>query len=483
MEYIIKGYTPESLFRFFEDISAIPRGSGNEAGIASYLVEFAKARGLDYYTDSLHNVVIYKKASSGYENHPPVMLQGHTDMVCEKNATTVHDFERDPLKLIIKDGMLSADGTTLGGDDGAAVAIMLAILDDNTLSHPPLECFFTVQEETGLIGALNFDYSHLSAKTIINLDSELEGEAIASCAGSMDNVFTLEGETVPQKNHPLKIQIKGLKGGHSGADIHLGRANSIRLMGRILSALYKDMPFNLVSMTGGNKRNSIPRECEAIITVLDKAQAISKILKLEEEIRKELNKDDENFKVLCGRAPKGEKMLTYKDTSKVLSFIQLIPNGVLSMSQHKAGLVESSSNLGVVRTEDSNIIFTVCSRSSVESVMDNIEITLERLASVCGFSQHKEGRYPGWAYNPDSALQKLFVEVFSNTFPDIGITPRVEAIHAGLECGIIIEKMGGDADAIAIGPTMYNIHTPDETLDLKSFERTFKMVKNLLAAL
>lgn len=478
MEYKLN-YQPKKVFNYFEEISAIPRGSGNEKGIADYICAFAEERGLEYYRDGLHNVAVFKKATVGMEGKEKIMLQGHTDMVCEKNGDTVHDFMTDGIEIIEENGWLRANGTTLGGDDGAAVAIMLAVLDSDDIAHPDLECLFTVQEETGLGGASYFDYSKLSAKKIINLDTELEGEAIASCAGSMNMSFSLECEEMEFANTPLKISVKGLAGGHSGTDINSGRMNANIIMGRILSALYEDCEFNLISIKGGNKRNAIPRECEAVVSLLDKNRATELILSLEKAIKREQNEDDRAFRVLVSKAPKQEKMITFKDTSKLISFLCLVPNGVLSMSQSKAGLVESSSNLGVIENEGNKVTFFAYSRSSVEPVMDNIYVRMKRLAKALGFTFKLEDRCPGWAFNKNSTLQQDFIDVYKETFGQ-DTNPRVEAIHAGLECGIIIEKMGGEGDAIAIGPTMKDIHTPDERLEIASMQRTWQLVINLL---
>lgn len=479
MEYKLN-YEPKKVFNIFEEISAIPRGSGNEKGIADYICEFAEKRGLKYYRDSLHNVAIYKNATAGMEDKEKIMLQGHTDMVCEKNGDTVHDFTKDGIEIIEDNGWIRANGTTLGGDDGAAVAIMLAVLDSDDIAHPDLECLFTVQEETGLGGASYFDYSKLSAKRIINLDTELEGEAIASCAGSMNMSFALKGEQMNFANTPIKISVKGLAGGHSGTDINSGRMNANIIMGRILAALYEKCEFNLISIEGGNKRNAIPRECQAVISVIDKEKATEVILDCEKAIKKEQNEGDKAFRVLVSKAPKTEKMFTFKDTSKLISFLCLVPNGVLSMSQSKEGLVESSSNLGVIENEGNKVTFYAYSRSSVEAIMDNIYIRMKRLAKLLEFDFKLEDRCPGWAYNKNSTLQQDFIDVYKATF-GADTNPRVEAIHAGLECGIIIEKMGGDGDAIAIGPTMKDIHTPDERLEIGSMQRTWKLVVNLLS--
>ncbi len=481
MNYILKDRYPEEVFRYFEEISAIPRGSGNEKGIADYLCAFAEAKGLRYYRDALHNVAIFKAASAGREAEAPVMLQGHTDMVCEKNGDTVHDFEKDGIKLILgEDGWLRADGTTLGGDDGFAVATMLAILSDDSLSHPALECLFTVQEETGLGGASEFDYSVLSAHKVINLDTEDEGTAVASCAGSMNLSFKLDAEQVPFAGSIVKLSLLGLAGGHSGTDIDSGRRNSIMLLGQILSAYYEKTPFNLVSLEGGNKRNAIPREATAVISVLDREQALAEIKALSASFYPLLVKEDRALKIRADKCAKPEKMMSYADTSRVLSLLTLVPNGVIAMSNGKKGLVESSSNLGVVRTAEEGMEFSVYARSSVESEMDRIYLAMKRMAKLVDMELIFLDRCPGWAFNPDSALQKDFVRVYKETFPEGG-EPVVEAIHAGLECGIIIEKMGG-GDALSIGPNMKDIHTPKESLDLRSMERTYKLLLNLLQA-
>lgn len=479
MNYILSGYEPKRLFQYFEELSAIPRGSGNEKGVADWLCAFAEKKGLRYRRDELHDVVIWKDATPGYEEKPAVMIQGHTDMVTEKDSGTEHDFEKDGLRLIEKNGWLSADGTTLGGDDGAAVVIMLELLSDDDFPHPALECVFTVQEETGLGGAEHLDVSDLKARKIINIDSEEEGFAVASCAGSLNTHFVLEKDTVPFQNQCMKIKLGGLKGGHSGTDIDAGRQNSILLMGRILTALYEEEPFNLVSLSGGNKRNAIPRECEAVISVLDREKAAETVKKVVAALRPELNKVDKSLKVTAGRTAKATEMYTYKATSAALSFLCLVPNGVLSMSQSKPGLVESSSNLGIVGTSDEGIRFDVYSRSSVEPVTDHIVRTLMRLAKVTGLVYHFDDRGPGWAFTPDTALQKQYLKTYSKLFPDRP-APQVVAIHAGLECGILLDKLGG-GDAIAIGPDIIDIHTPSEKMDLHSMERTYKLVKAMLA--
>ena len=478
MKYILKNYQPENLFRYFEEISAIPRGSGNEKGIADYLVAFAKARGLRFYRDEMHNVAIFRPAAPGMEDKEPVMLQGHTDMVCEKNGGVDHDFEKDGLKLIEKNGFLTADGTTLGGDDGAAVVMMMAILEDKDLKAPAIECLFTVQEETGLGGAKHFDYTKLTARRVINLDSECEGVATASCAGSMNTTFVFKPKRLPFAGQSVKISISGLAGGHSGGDIHLGRRNAILLLADILRMLYDKEPFNLVSISGGSKRNAIPREAEAVIAVEDRDAVIGEVKSIAAGIYPILVKEDRKLKIRAGRCAKPNDMLSFKDTSAILSCLALLPNGVIGMSASVKGLVETSSNLGIARTNVEKVTFDVYTRSSVEREADAVYIKLKRLAKVTDAELVLLDREAGWTFNPDSKLQKDYLRVYGEMFPEAP-APRVEAIHAGLECGIILEGMG-EGDAISIGPNMRDIHSPDETLDLRSVERTYKLLRALV---
>lgn len=480
--YITEGYEPAAVLRYFEDICAIPHGSGNEKGVADYIENFAVAHDLEYRRDSIHNMLIRKPAPAGYECVAPILLQGHTDMVCEKNKDTIHDFAHDPLQLYVEDGWLKARGTTLGGDDGIAVAMMLAILADDTIEHPPLECLFTVQEETGLDGALNFDYRNITATRLINLDSEEEGEAIVGCAGGMRLAFEVAFETLPIVNKPIKLEITGLAGGHSGADIHLGRANAVKLMGRVLSALYHDAPFNLVHLEGGSKTNAIPRECEAVISPLDIRAAKEKIVSLEGLIRHELSAADQGFKLRVSKAPRFEKMLTYKDSGRVIALLSLVPYGIRTMSPSMAGLVESSVNPGVLTMTDEKLRLDCSARSSVESVMDAMALDFDELAKVIGAKLVADSRYPGWEYDKSSTLQHDFVQTYQAVF-GADTTPSVRALHAGLECGIIKSKMtalGGKLDAISIGPNAYDIHTPSERLELASVERVWRLLLALI---
>ncbi len=483
MNYIINGYKPEKLYRYFEDICAIPHGSGNEKGIADYIEAFARQRGLFVLRDSLDNVFIRKNASKGYEASPAVMLQGHTDMVCEQNEGTGHDFENEGLDLYIENGWLKAKGTTLGGDDGTAVAVMLTVLDDDTLCHPTLECLFTTGEETGLYGATGFDYSCVTAKSLINLDSEEEGVATVSCAGGIGLDFVLRCDRIPCPTfaRPLSIEMSGLMGGHSGAEIHLQRGNANILMGKLLSALYESHPFSLVTVSGGSRGNAIPRESKAVIFTDEPEQATEFVKEYTKTIREWLPKEDKGFKVRCGKA-KGEfsPMLTLADTVKYISLVTLMPDGVIARMKNIPEMVETSNNLGVVRDNgDGGIFFDYHGRSSSDSKMDCLELSAKRIAKLLGLELDINGRYSGWPMKDGSKLAELYLKTAPEVYGE-GIVPRIAAIHAGLECGIICSAVK-ELDAISIGPILKDIHAPGEALELASFGRLYSLVTLLLA--
>ncbi len=477
MKYILSEYSPEPLFRYFEDICTIPHGSGNEVMIADFLCEFAKAHGLEYYKDEINNVLIKKKASAGFEDHSPVLLQGHTDMVCEKNADTIHDFEKDPLKLYEKDGWLYAEGTTLGADDGVAVAMMMAVLADENAKHPPLECMFTVEEETGMGGAIGFDYSKLSAKRFINLDSETLDSAIVSCAGGVKTEFCYEFSEYKLQNDVIKLSLKGLAGGHSGIDINSGRENANIIMAKVLGELYSEMPFNLISINGGNKSNAIPRECECVISVFDKKQVKESVARIGTKIKKQLISDDKKFSLRvtkCEEMP--DTMFCFKDTSTVISAMNLAPNGVYTMSKNMEGLVESSSNLGIVKTLGNKIVLTFMPRSSVEPKLDEIIMKLEMLAKLTGAKVVHSDRHPGWEYKKENPVRDLFSECYEKKF---GKKPILEAVHAGLECGIICDHMG-EMDGVSMSAEVCEIHTPNERLNLRSLTDAYEIMLDML---
>lgn len=480
MEYVIQHRSPEAVFRFFEEISAIPRPSYREERIADYLVNFAKARGLFCHRDALHNVLIKAPATAGRESCAPVLLQGHTDMVCEKNADVEHDFLKDPLKLYVDGDLLRAKGTTLGADNGIAVAMMLALLDGALGAHPPVECLFTTAEEVGLNGAEGFDYSLVRARRMVNLDSEALGWITAGCAGGIRSDLVLSAETELFAGNTLSVSVAGLMGGHSGENINSGRANANKLMGELLDALLREIPeARLVSLSGGSKDNAIPRECRALLAVAD-AEAASAIL--EEEglrIAAALSPDDRGFSLTLETAEPCAVMLSAEDTERAVSLLHGARNGVMAMSEDIPGLVQTSRNLGVITTEDAVLTFVFSSRSSKECELDGSVEELDALASSLGYTARHYSRYPGWEYAKVSPLRDAYRKAF---FEVTGRDAAVNVIHAGLECGIICSKLP-DMDVISIGPTMHDIHSPDEALELGDTEVFCKTLIRLLETL
>ncbi|MEG1954326.1 MAG: aminoacyl-histidine dipeptidase [Hydrogenoanaerobacterium sp.] len=483
MKYVIQGYEPKVLFKYFEDLSAIPRSSGNEKAVADYLENFAKANNLFIYRDKLNDVIIKKAGSKGCENLPAVMLQGHTDMVCEKNSDTVHDFEKDGLKLVVKDGVLSADGTTLGADNGVAVALMLAVLSDDALCHPPLECVFTVQEETGLFGAVELDGSLLSAKTMINMDSEEEGIATVSCAGGMRVRLHKNREYEDEKyGFLLALSLRGLLGGHSGADIHLGRANANKLMGRILNAVLRNVQLRLVTINGGSKDNAIPRESDCVAafkTEAERENARDIIAAVTADIKAELAAAEPNFKIDLKTEDRQAAVMSKALTEAVVRGVYLAPYGPLARNVQKGGFVVSSVNLGVITTKEDEVVLCFSLRSSEDSLQQETLHRLELLAELLGFRLSKDSEYPGWSYAEKSNIRDIFCKCYKKEF---GTELKIEAIHAGLECGLFIKKMPG-LDAIAVGPNLRKCHTPEEELDLASCGRFWQLLVSVLAEL
>jgi len=470
-----------NLLRFFEEISAIPRESYHEEQIADYLVAFALERGLPYFRDELHNVLINMPATKGYENHSPLLLQGHTDMVCEKNANVVHNFATDPLDLYVEDGWLRARGTTLGADDGVAVAIMLSILDGDVAEHPPIQCLFTSAEEVGMGGIESFDFSRITARAMLNLDSPDEGQIIAGCAGGLYSTMRITADTVPTEDTLLRISVKGLAGGHSGEDIHRGRANANSLLGRVLLAVSLATPLALVSFDGGNKKNAIPREAEAIIAVKDVKTAITTVDTWRTLIRSELATDDADFSltadVITADAPRA---MSVQDTERVLFGLTKIPYGVLVRNRALGDIVELSCNLGMVETKRKDERITVeisaLARSAETERLMVIESEFALLARTLGATIERENFYGGWAYAEKSAIREAFAASCEAITKK---TPTVTVIHAGLECGTVKREIP-DMDIISCGPQVRGLHSPDEALSLASFEQFFAIMEHLL---
>ncbi|MCH4888677.1 aminoacyl-histidine dipeptidase [Acidaminobacter sp. JC074] len=480
LDYVTKGLKPEKVFRYFEQLSQIPRGSGNEKEVSDYLYEFGKSLGLETIQDDVMNIIIKKPGTKGYEQAPVVILQGHMDMVCEKNEDTVHDFTKDPLKLYIDGNLLKAEGTTLGADNGIAVAYAMAILDSDDISHPPLEVIVTVEEETGMGGVIGFKKENVSGKLLINIDSEEEGVFFASCAGGVRANILLDIEKEANEMPCYKIMIKDLKGGHSGLNIKDGRGNAIKLLGRLLDGIDN---YNLVEIFGGSKPNAIPREAYAVISTKDIEALKDKVKELEGVFNKELVQTDHlNIEVL----PVDQEASCYSNELKerIIQTLLMIPCGVQTMSFAIEGLVESSLNIGVLAEREGSLVFESAIRSSVKSLKYEILNRIEVLSKLVRGHLETVSDYPEWAYNNKSMLQDLFKSVYKET---TGKEAEIAAIHAGLECGFFAEKLtdtdGSDLDMISLGPNMANVHTPYEELDIESVERTWVFLQNVLKAI
>ncbi len=446
-------------------------------------MKFAKDRGLEVYQDEALNVIIKKPGQNGGEGKPPVILQGHMDMVCEKVHGCGHDFETQGIDMYVTDdGWLTANGTTLGGDDGIADATMMTLLDDDTLTYPPLECVFTTDEEVGLLGANVLDYSKLDGRLMLNLDSEDEGVATVSCAGGMDYTMTRALTCETQSGETVSIDVKGLLGGHSGTDIDLGHTNADKLIARAVLSVLEDEAARLVSFTGGTKGNAIPREAEAVLwfPTADKAAAAEdKLRTLGNAFIHEIRPLEPGIDVTVSRAAAEVSVLSREDTEAVISAIVLSPNGVQTRDPLMDNFVISSLNLGIVRVEDDTAVLGFAPRSSVDSLMDAITAELALTAKTFGFETDVSGAYPGWEKVENSVLCDTMKESYRTLF---GKELKVEGIHAGLECGLFYANLPG-LDPVSIGPTMRGVHTPDEKMDLTSCEQFYKLVVDVLERL
>lgn len=483
MSSVLKGLEPERVFYYFEEISKIPRGSGNEQEISDYLVAFAKERGLYVNQDSYLNVIIKKDGTTGYENAPTVIIQGHIDMVCEKNANTDHDFENDGIKLLIDGDFITADGTTLGADNGIAVAYALALLDADNIAHPPLEIIMTTDEEVGMTGALNMDVSELVGNYFINMDSEEEGELCVSCAGGLRAHINLpfNSSEIKTSDYIIKeISVKNLKGGHSGMDIDKGRANANKLTGRILCKLNEKLDIKLIDIYGGMKDNVIPREsfCTIAINKNDEETFIELLDSVSSNIANEYRTSDPDITIYSStiNCETTVEVIDSDALQKVVFLLMTLPNGIQTMSSELEDIVESSLNLGRVAKEDDKIVFLFAIRSSIRSLKYHITKQIELFAKMCNAEFIKTNEYPEWEYNKDSKLLNICVETYEKMY---GKKPLVKAIHAGLEPGVFIEKLP-KLDAISFGPDTIDVHSPDEKVSISSTRRTWEFLCNVL---
>lgn len=472
----------DRIFYHFEQISKIPRGSGNEKAISDYLLDFGKSLGLECIQDAALNIIIKKPASIGYENAPAVIIQGHMDMVCEKNSDKEHDFEKDPINLVVKGDYIYADRTTLGADDGIAVAYAMTLLEDNTIEHPAIEVLLTTDEEAGMSGAMALQPHYINGKIVLNLDSEEEGKLLVSCAGGIRTKSILPIEWIDKKNDTIayNLVIRGLKGGHSGMEIHLGRGNSNKLMGRLLKSIDKELDFNLVSLNGGSKNNAIPRESSSIITISQKDER--KLLDIKrrvcEELKNEFSKKDPNLRVhLLEVEESVDRVFSDDSTKKAVNLLYMYPNGVNTVSSDIQGLTESSTNLGVVTTLENSIEYDSTARSSVSSLKDEIVTRSKCITEILGGKLVTESSYPEWPYKTDSKIREVCKDVYERMYEK---TPEIVAIHAGVECGLFKEKLGNDVDMISFGPDIIDIHTPNEHISISSVERCYEYLLEVL---
>lgn len=476
MTRVLEGLKPEKVFYYFEEITKIPHGSKNEKQISDYLLELSKIKGWDVTQDEALNIIIRKPATKGYENAPTVLLQGHMDMVCEKNEGVEHDFEKDPLKLRIIDGQLYATETTLGADNGIAVAMILALYDSDDVAHPALEALITVDEEMGMTGVQRLDGSMIKAKHLINLDSEAEGILTAGCAGGAEIEFKVPAKKISSKlTNTCMLKISGLTGGHSGADVHKEKGYSNKLLARVLYDLKDEI--ELVSFNGGSKPNAIPREAKAVIKTNDLNSLKSKVEKWNKTLKNEYAFTDPDVNISIENIADVKEVLTKETTEKVIGCINLIPVGTMSRST-AIDLVISSNNLGVVKTDDEYVRIDCHPRSSVMSLLtDNFIPAMEQLAKFIGIETNVHDFYPGWEYAKESKIRDICAQTYKEV---TGKEAKIEAIHAGLECGYLLEKCKSLVDAISIGPNMADIHSPDEHLDIKSVESTYNYLCEIL---
>jgi len=475
----LAGLEPASVFGYFEKICSIPHGSGNTKAISDYLVSFAKEHDLRYIQDELNNVILFGEGTCGYEDHEPVIIQGHMDIVCEKDADCSIDMEKEGLDVTHDTEYVFARGTTLGGDDGIALAYALALLADKSIPHPPLEVVITVDEETGMDGAAGIDLSELKGRTLLNIDSEEEGIFTVSCAGGAKATIHLPVQRRAVYGPCVRLTVEGLQGGHSGVEIHKNRANANKVMGEFLGRVQKLMPLCITKLSGGAKDNAIPRSCQVTLVAL--GMYIERINDVADALQKEIREQyDEPDAIIRGDDVDalGGNALTTECSARVIALLNAAPNGVQAWSKDIEGLAQTSLNLGVAAL-DEELRLTFAVRSSVNQEKQELLARLEELAKFYDGSYTQTGEYPAWEYKKDSKLRDTMVRVYKEMF---GKDPQVVAIHAGLECGMLSEKLPG-LDCVSIGPEMHDIHTSREKLGIASTKRTWEFIQQVLKQL
>ncbi|MGB4413404.1 MAG: aminoacyl-histidine dipeptidase [Paludibacter sp.] len=478
----MKTLEPSKVWNFFHDITQIPRPSKKEEKVIAYLKAFSEKYKLELKEDAAGNVLICKPPTVGYENHKMIILQAHTDMVCEKNSDVNFNFETDPIQTYIDGDWVKARGTTLGGDNGIGMSMMLAVLASDNLQHPALECLFTVDEETGLTGAFALDNKLLKGEVLINLDSEDDGVIFIGCAGGIDTTATLPytPEKSPEGYFAFSVSVKGLSGGHSGDDIHRGRGNANKILNRYLWNVNRKTDLRVHSFDGGNLRNAIPREATAIVSVpySEKEDVRMMLNHYIAEIENELGETEPNLKITLESEKLPETVIDKKTSDTLLNVLYACPHGVKAMSKDMPGLVETSTNLASVKMQpDNTILITTSQRSSVESSKYDIAHQVEAVLELAGATVTHGDGYPGWKPNLKSSILKTAQGTYKSLFNE---EPSVRAIHAGLECGLFLEKYP-HLDMISIGPQMYGVHSPDERLSISSTQKCWKWLTEILA--
>lgn len=473
--------TPQPVWNYFEDICQVPRPSKKEEKIIQFLLDFAQAHNLDAKKDEAGNVLISKPATSGMENVKTVILQSHIDMVCEKNKDTVHNFDTDPIKPYIDGEWVKAEGTTLGADDGIGMAAQMAILTAADIKHGPIECLFTVDEETGLTGAFALQPGFLTGTTLINLDSEDEGELFVGCAGGIDTtaIFNYTKETVPEGQFAIRINVSGLLGGHSGDDINKGRGNANKIVNRFLWLINNKYGIRLANFDGGNLRNAIAREAEAVFTVSakDKEQVTAEFNVYRSDIENELKLTEPNLKMEFGSTEIPTAVMDEPTQNSLINALYACPHGVFAMSYRMPGMVETSTNLASVKfIENDQILITTSQRSDLESGKWDLAQMVESVFILAGADVTHGDGYPGWAPNPESEIMEVTRDAYKRLF---NVDPIVRSIHAGLECGLFLEKYPG-MDMISFGPTLRAVHSPDEKINIETVQKFWDLLVEVL---
>ena len=477
---MLENIEPKRVFYYFEEISKIPRPSYHEKAISDYLVAFAKEHNLEYIQDELFNVIIIKPATLGYEDKPAIVIQGHMDMVCEKTSDCTKDMEKEGLDLVLEGDTLSARGTTLGGDDGIAVAYALALLEDDSLRHPRLEVVITVSEEVGMDGARGIDVSPLQGRIFLNIDSELEGQCLASCAGGGTAKITLPiNRAAVSDGKYFRVSVLGGRGGHSGDEINKGRGNATVLLGRVLRAVDAVCDWRLVTIAGGGKDNAIPREASAIIFTSDWEKLSDVIGQQDAAVKTEFSKTDAGLYVEFEETKGIEDPMTKGSTGQALLLISSLPNGIRRMSRDIDGLVETSLNMGITKTSGDRLILGFSIRSSVSTAYEALRERVRFISEGLGAAVEMSGEYPAWEYVAESPLREKMISIYKDM---TGNELKVKAIHAGLECGLFAGKMPG-LDAVSFGPDIFDIHTPDEHLSVSSVARVYDFIRKIIEEL